>query len=155
MDIFAHALWSFILFFRFKKLRWWAALVGFLPDVFVVIPHWFVDHQQSHGQRVYDIAYQYTHSWVVFAIFYLLLFLITKKQFIVLLAWPFHAFLDLFTHPVWYYPTPFLWPLSSPIVPAFYYRNTTFMIVNYVLIIGILIYLNVKGRKVIKKKSKK
>jgi len=59
------------------------------------------------------VLYNLTHS-LVFALLGLgLIRLFWKPLFIPALAWPFHIGLDIFTHPLGHFQTPFLYPLSD------------------------------------------
>jgi hypothetical protein len=146
MDIFAHSLWSLIVFFR-HPLKWWAVFLGVFPDIATFLPHFIVDHMFKGGQSTFNLVYQYTHSIPIFLVVVGVTFLLFKKKAIVFGAWGLHIILDIFTHPKEYYATPYLYPFNSPFLFAFDYRSISFLVVNYLLIVSVLGYLIYKYKK--------
>jgi hypothetical protein len=145
MDTLAHSLWTLIAFFNHPR-KYLAILIGVLPDVVSFIPHFVVEHlvNRNAGHILFDSIYKLTHSLVIFAIVIGLIYLMTKKFYWISLAWPLHIVIDMFTHTFEYYPTPYLYPLSSPFIFAVDYRGMAFNVINYLLIFlvfGVLIYL--------------
>ncbi len=128
MDIISHGLWGGVAFGRRnKKNYWWAFFFGVAPDFFSfglftiasflgihARPDWSAGPppMESIPQYVHSL-YNVTHSLVVFAIAFALIFLILKRPFWPMLAWAFHIALDIFTHTKEFFPTPFLWPVSD------------------------------------------
>ena len=62
-------------------------------------------------EYVYHL-YDYSHSLVIFALVFGLIWLIRKKPYIPLLGWGLHVAIDIFSHGAEFFPTPFLIPLS-------------------------------------------
>lgn len=124
MDIISHGLWGGLAFGRKqKKLYWWAAAFGIMPDflsfgIYTILtvlgimprPDW-----SSHPVTPDFVHsfYNVTHSLVIFIIVFAIVWLIRKKAFLPLLAWPIHILMDIPTHSAEFFPTPFLWPVSN------------------------------------------
>ena len=76
MDIFAHGLWTYAIFFKSKKYRLLAALFGVLPDIIAfgpfIIYHLFsksIGMGNPFKSSIPDfvfIGYNFTHSLVLF-----------------------------------------------------------------------------------------
>ena len=128
MDFVSHGLWGGITLGRKNKKTFWQAfLISIAPDVlsfgtfflliilgFIQRPNFGVGpHDPSSFPSLIYIIYNVTHSFVIFALVFLVLYLIFKKPFWLLLVWGLHIFLDIFTHSFEFFPTPFLWPISD------------------------------------------
>jgi len=149
MDTLAHALWSYIIFYRTENI-WLAILFGVMPDLLSwgiymlytkkgftwkkpkisLIPRW-----------VFTL-YGITHSIFVMTLAFFIVFLLFKTIPIFLYAWTVHVLIDIPTHRKDFLPTPFLWPFSNYAFPGINWANKPFMITNYALIIVFLIYIN-------------
>ena len=157
MDILAHGLWSAAAAKtvnpRLEKplrLRWFV-LWGVFPDLFAFSPRvvamiWlrFVmgtppsrlpvgpgpDDGQPFLLRPWDL-YQLSHSLVVFAAVFALVWLVRRRPCGVMLAWLLHILMDIPTHSMRFYATPFLWPLSSYRFDGISWAQPWFMILNY------------------------
>ena len=85
--------------------------------------------------------YNLTHSLITFIVAALLIFIITKKFYLWLLAWPLHTTVDIFSHGIDFFPTPFLWPLSNYKFNGYSWGHPKFLLVNYALIIIVYLYI--------------
>lgn len=95
-------------------------------------------------------AYNMTHSFVVFIVVFLVIYLITKKWFWPLTAWGIHILIDIPTHSFRYFPTPFLWPLSSYKFGGISWATPWFLILNYsalMIVFLIIAHNRSKGKK--------
>ena len=149
MDVFAHGVWSGIIF---RKVSVWkAALVGVLPDVLswgtyivyrlltntgfgrpdlTAIPSWVF------------VFYGVTHSLIVATIVLgSLWFALGKKFPLYLLAWPIHIVLDVPLHSADFLPTPFLWPVSTWVFPGVSWGEKWLWIGNWILISIALLFV--------------
>jgi len=94
-------------------------------------------------------AYNVTHSLVVWAATFFLLWLTTKHPPWLLGAWLLHIVCDIPTHTESYFPTPFLWPLPTPFVDGIPWSTPWLMAVNYATMVlvysAILLYLHKRG----------
>ncbi len=128
MDIISHGLWGGLAFGRKNKRDYWLAfLFGVLPDLlsFGILsaaailglsngPDWQNGPPAAESIPAYvHILYNYTHSLVIFAVVFGLIWAIRRKAYLPLLAWGLHIALDIFTHSSDFFPTPLFWPLSD------------------------------------------
>lgn len=128
MDIISHGFWGGIAFGRKNRRSFWLSfLFGVLPDLLsfgLFTPLSFLGFVHgvdwSHGlpppsvipQVIYTL-YNWTHSFIVFLLLFLVVAVILRRPLWELSAWGLHIFMDIFTHSYAFFPTPFLWPLSS------------------------------------------
>lgn len=103
----------------------------------------------AESARITQIAetlYQYSHSIIVFCFVIFITFLVRKyllkKPGVIweMGGWLLHILMDIPTHTSSFYPTPFLWPLSSATVSGFAWSAPWFMATNVVLLGGIYGY---------------
>jgi len=129
MDIISHGLWGGIALGRGGKRSFWTAFFfGVAPDFFAFGPMFAngilvhgLDFLGNLGRRpdpslipayVHSI-YNVTHSLVVFAAAFTIVWVIRKKPLLEMGAWGLHVAMDIFTHSDAFFPTPFLWPVSD------------------------------------------
>lgn len=92
--------------------------------------------------------YNVSHSLVIYGIFFALLWFLGKKTFAKLtLGWPLHILVDIPTHSSAFFPTPFLWPVSSFHVDGVPWGHAAIFIPNVVLIIGLYTYWYIKRKR--------
>ncbi len=155
MDILSHGLWGGIIWGRKNKKSFWKSFFfGIGPDflsfgVFFIMR---IIQTVSNGslnlrpgapaiaeipQYVHTL-YNITHSFLIFALAFAIVWFFVKKPIWEMLAWPFHIFLDLFTHSAEFFPTPYIWPLRyTPIdgipwsTPIIFFTNVFFLVVIY------------------------
>jgi len=93
--------------------------------------------EKSRGRRLTLLppyvfhAYNVTHSLVVWAVAFFLLWQLVKKPPWLLGAWLLHILCDIPTHATSYFPTPFLWPFPTPFVNGVPWSTPWFMAANY------------------------
>ena len=159
MDIFAHGLWSYAIFHR-KRYVWLAVLFGVLPDILsfgVFVAENLINGNIQRGPPPINTiplwvfaSYNLTHSFVVFIATFLLIYLLTKSLFWPLTAWGIHIMIDIPTHSSRFFPTPFLWPLSSYTFDGISWFSPWFMILNYstlLVVFVVIAYNRAKGKK--------
>lgn len=161
MDVFSHGLWSAVIFkavnnrqktaFKIKEAAFW----GVFPDIFAfIIPFvgmfwlWLLGDFDFRNMprpndieppqqnilwtfKIAEILYNYSHSLIIFSLIFGIVYFIFKKPSYEMLAWLLHIFIDIPTHSYKFYPTPFLWPISSLKVDGFSWAHSWFLIVNY------------------------
>ena len=160
MDILSHGLWGGIMFGRQNGKSFWLSFrFGIGPDLLsfgIFTAHRLISallsgslfsgsfgmhagkpelaHIPAYVSHLYDI----THSFVIFIIVFAIVWFFLKRPLWIMLAWPFHIFLDLFTHSTSFFPTPYLWPLPfTPIngiswsTPIIFFTNAGFLILIY------------------------
>jgi hypothetical protein len=161
MDIISHALWSGALFksinLKIKKRKfnfWLAAFFGVFPDVFAfVIPgiifFFIIIFQEGFNfinlpiiiqsppySDIIYMLYNISHSLIIFSVVFLIIYLIFKKPIWIMFGWLLHILIDIPTHLIGHFPTPFLWPISNfKINGLIYWREPAFMILDVVLLI--------------------
>ena len=147
MDVVAHGLWGGAAFAAGKKSWYWAAfLIGMAPDLLsfgifhLLRPDWMVSRLAGEisGPPSPSIlppyvfhAYNVTHSLIVCAAAFLLLWWWLGTVPWLLGPWALHIVCDIPTHAASYFPTPFLWPLSTPFVDGVSWASREFMVANY------------------------
>jgi hypothetical protein len=154
MDIFSHGLWGGIAFGRRNRKSFWLAfLFGILPDLLAFGPFVLMTflgyypsrnwgeppHAEVLPSYIYN-TYNYTHSLVIFAVVYALIYLIRRKHFWELFAWPLHILVDLPTHSTAFFPTPFLYPIADVEVNGRSWGSPEIFIPNVVALIVIYVY---------------
>jgi hypothetical protein len=129
MDILAHGLWGGAIFGQRTKRTWkWAFWAGIAPDVIgFSIP--------LEYPGIYPFLYSSTHSLLVWSILVAIVWIVKKRLPWFLGAWALHIVCDIFTHPLWAYPTPYLWPFATDFVDGSDWRRFDFMLWNYGLLV--------------------
>ncbi|MBP7006733.1 MAG: hypothetical protein KBC44_01725 [Candidatus Pacebacteria bacterium] len=147
---------------KFHMHPGWTAFWGVFPDFFAfTIPFIilfynvifggedflsFRDHHQFSGN--FDIAsylYQFSHSVVIWAMIFILVWVISKRPRYELLGWLLHILIDIPSHSISFYPTPFLFPISEYRFPyGVSWANQIYMIVNYSFLAIVWSYIVIK-----------
>jgi len=150
MDFFAHGLWSYILFHHKKKVLL-AVLFGLLADSSswgIYFVYRFITGTFVWGPPQIELIpdwvftlYNISHSLVICAGVFALVFFIWKKIPYYLYAYPISVAIDVFTHTSAFLPTPFLWPISEWRFPGISWANPTFMAINYFFIIASFLFI--------------
>lgn len=162
MDIISHGLWGSLAVGRQSKSKFWLAFsFGVLPDLFsfgiftvltllgiVNSPDWTTGPPPIESIPAYiNTLYNITHSFIIFLIIFILVSLIIKKPLWVMLAWPLHIFLDIFTHSSDFFPTPFLWPISNYSFNGIAWSHPFIFFTNWGLLAITAIYFIIKKNK--------
>lgn len=166
MDILAHTLWANagargVNSLRAKKGKpkiihpGWTGFWGVFPDFFAfTIPFILVIFRVITGELSlssfgehhvpvagFDLAaylYQYSHSLVVWAAVFIIVWIISKRPRWELLGWALHILIDIPSHVIDFYPTPFLFPISEYRFPyGIQWSNMWYMIINYAALVGV------------------
>lgn len=150
MDFISHGLWGSITFGR--KSRWGFGLafaIGMAPDLFsfgvlyIAAAFGFSPKPDfSHGtppestipQYVHQL-YNFTHSFVVFLIVLVFLWLFLKRPVWELGAWGLHILADVPLHTYAFFPTPVLWPFSNWKFDGWQWMTPGVLIPNFVLLL--------------------
>lgn len=164
MDVFAHTLWTNAVArkanniaqkkrSKFRVHVGWAAFWGVFPDFFAfTVPFLIVIYKvifsglsfsyvrEHHGLvSGFDIAgylYQFSHSVVIWALVFVLIWILSKRPRYELLGWLLHILIDIPSHAPSFYPTPFLFPVSTYVFPyGVSWGNKWYMIINYGLLL--------------------
>ncbi len=151
MDLVSHALWGGITLGRRTRKAFLTAVgISFLPDVlteglFAVlyllnignIPGWEHGHPDITAYPLWaQNFYNFTHSAIVFTLVFLMIWGFVRKPVWVAGAWGLHILIDIPTHSMELFPTPFLWPLSDFKIDGVGWRNPIVFGVNALLLLG-------------------
>jgi hypothetical protein len=153
MDVVAHGLWGGAPFWAQGRRKFFAGvLIGMAPDLLsfgvfhVTNPGWITLRLAGEVSGPPSLsmlppyvfhAYNVTHSLLVWAAAFALLWLVTKNPPWLLGAWLLHILCDIPTHTESYFPTPFLWPFSTPFVDGISWSTPWFLAANYVSIVSV------------------
>jgi len=152
MDVIAHGLWGGAIFGRRDRLSWrWAFFWGMAPDLFAFLPaivaglftgnyfawaRWLPDGTNVSFITWYsNHAYMVTHSLVVWTGIAAAYYFWKRKFPWVFAAAALHILCDIPLHDIQYFPTPYLWPLHTPLHDGIRWANPRVMLPNYALII--------------------
>ncbi len=162
MDIVSHGLWGAAVLGRSSRKRFAAAFgISVLPDVLsegimfslALLPiRGMPDLSHGHPDITQFPAfaqnfYNATHSLVVFALVFLIVWAARRKPAPLLLAWGIHILIDIPTHSFALFPTPFLWPVSRFKVNGISWHEPA------ILVPDILLLLTVYGFWLYRKRS--
>ncbi|HUU40217.1 MAG TPA: hypothetical protein VMW42_04690 [Desulfatiglandales bacterium] len=151
MDFVSHALWGGIAFGRrTRKIFLTATGISLLPDVlteglFAVLlvlniggmPGWGEGHPDITAYPLWaQNFYNFTHSLVVFTLAFFLIWVFVRKSVWVVGAWGLHILIDIPTHSIELFPTPFLWPLSDFKIDGVGWHNPIVFAANVLLLLG-------------------
>jgi len=149
MDFVSHALWGGISFGRKSKKNFLlVAGISIMPDIlteglfFVLyllniggMPGWESGHPNITDYPVFaQNLYNITHSLVIFSFVFILLRILTGKLVWIIAAWGLHILIDIPTHSLTLFPTPFLWPISNFRVNGIGWDNPLILIIDIVLL---------------------
>ena len=176
MDILAHMLWAnYGARVGNKKLEkkkkpliklGWVTFFGVFPDLFaftipfcIAIFNMLFNSQSLSSMRNhhvlaggFDIAsflYQFSHSIVIWAVVFIVVWIIYKRPRFELLGWALHIAIDIFSHSAQFYPTAFLSPVSDfKFLYGISWCNIWYMIINYSLLLIVTLYF-FKKKKVV------
>ncbi len=134
----------------------WTAFWGVFPDLFAfTIPFVFrfylfltgsagvssffhrpaVSEESGLVNDGFDLArnlYQYSHSLVIWAFVFLVVWFFYKRPRFELLGWALHILIDIPSHALSFFPTPFLFPISDYRFPyGVQWSNSWYMMINY------------------------
>lgn len=163
MDIISHGLWGGLAVGRKSRRSFWLSFFcGIAPDLFsfglfsamsilgfASGPDWSNGPPDARSIPSYVyMLYNITHSFVTFAVVFIILWAIFKKPIYELLAWPLHILFDIPTHSTAFFPTPFLWPLLEYRVNGIPWSHPFIFFPNWIFLILLYLYFFVyKKRK--------
>ena len=155
MDVFSHGLWGGVAFGRKnRKYFWWSFGIGIMPDllsfgIFSAMrilglasgPDWGNGIPSSDSIPMYvHSLYNFTHSFIVFILVFILVMIWRRKPFLPLWAWGLHILMDI--------PTPFLWPISTYKINGIPWSHQLIFFPNIILLVFFYFYFFVyKKRK--------
>lgn len=154
MDTLSHGLYGGVLFGRKNRRNFLIAfLFGVGPDILSFGPYFVLAFlgvqtfaREAGGRPDPALipsfvhgAYNVTHSLIIYAVFFAVLYALGKRSFAHLtFGWPLHILVDMPTHARAFFPTPFLWPLFDVQIdgipwstPWIFFPNVALLIVLY------------------------
>jgi len=151
VDVLAHGLWGGVAFSTNGQRKFTGAFVlGMAPDL-LSFGLFHLTHPRWIGQRILGTvsgppplailpdfvfhAYNLTHSLVVWSALFALIWTLKRHPPWLFLAWGLHIVCDIPTHSSAYFPTPYLWPLSTPYFQGISWATAWFMAANYTAIL--------------------
>ena len=164
MDVFAHGLWGRAIFGGDGKSsrKRLAGFLGMAPDVFAFGPaivaglivgdysswaSWPLDGVPKSTLSAWSYhGYHVTHSLVIWCGIAAGLRLWRGKFPWVFGASALHILCDIPLHTLNYFPTPYLWPLPTPLHDGIRWARPSFMLANYTLIALTYVFLAVRKR---------
>lgn len=178
MDVLAHTLWTNAgarganaLYKKYGKPRrlhvGWTAFWGVFPDFFAFTFTFIGVFYRLIFQGVplsraregmlspsgFDLAaylYQYSHSLVIWVVVFFIVWIVCKRPRLELLGWALHILIDIPSHAIGFYATPFLFPISDYRFPyGVSWANTYFMIINYASLV--IVWTGIAIKKLRKK----
>ncbi len=133
----------------------WAVFWGIFPDLFAfALPLlWFawdlifgrvhladlprpeqVEPVPTDARLIFQVAsalYTLSHSVFVFFLVFGIVFILARRPALELFGWLLHILIDIPTHSYRFYPTPFLWPISSWKFNGLSWATSWFLATNY------------------------
>lgn len=165
MDIISHGLWGAAAFGRKNRKNFrFSFFMGIMPDflsfgiLFIAIifgfyprPNWAsnpppIDIIPSFISYFYNI----THSLIIFTAIFLIIWFIAKKPFWPLAAWGLHIIIDIPSHSLQFFATPFLWPISDFKVNGISWSAPEIFIPNIIFLVILYTLFFIKKKKVVK-----
>jgi len=149
MDFISHALWGGVSFGRAGKKKFlMAAGISIVPDLFTEglffillvfgiggMPGWENGHPNISDYPIFaQYLYNVTHSLIVFAAIFILLSILIKRPVWLIAAWGLHVLIDIPTHSLALFPTPFLWPVSDLKINGIGWDSPTILLTDIVLL---------------------
>jgi len=156
MDVVSHGLWGSLIFGKKQKRSFWLAFIlGVLPDVLSFGPFFLVTFlgfvkRPPFGPEPPDPAliplyvhrlYGITHSFIIFGIVFVVLWLIFKRPVWEYAAWGLHILFDIPTHSYRFFPTPFLWPISGFTFNGRSWADPWILVPNVVILLALYVYV--------------
>jgi len=100
------------------------------------MPGWENGHPNISDYPMFaQNLYNVTHSLVVFAAVFGLLWVAARKPVWIVAAWGLHILIDIPTHSLALFPTPFLWPISNFKVDGIGWDSPLVWVTDIVLLI--------------------
>lgn len=152
MDFISHAMWGGVAFGRRSRKAFLAAAgISLLPDLLTEglfgilhlmgigdMPSWDMGHPDIVAYPMWaQYLYDGTHSLVVFTLAFFLVWILARKPVWVMAAWGIHILIDIPTHSMELFPTPFLWPLSDFKVDGVGWGNPIVLVADVLLLLAV------------------
>lgn len=161
MDIISHGLWGSAAFGRKNRRAFWLAfLFGIMPDFVAFAPYFIgtwlglvtgpsiprvpgIPHEPPDPALIPRFVYQIynvSHSIIVFAVAFGLLWILFRRPFWEMGAWGLHILFDIPFHTSRFFPTPFLWPISDLKISGISWAEPVVFFPNVILLATIYLW---------------
>jgi membrane-bound metal-dependent hydrolase YbcI (DUF457 family) len=162
VDFVSHALWGGIAFGRrTRKAFLVAAGISVLPDLLTEglfgilymlgigdMPAWDAGHPNITEFPLWaQSLYSATHSLVLFTLAFFLMWAVMGKPVWLVGAWGLHIIIDIPTHSLALFPTPFLWPVSDFKVDGVDWSNPLVLGTNLLLLVVVYYLWRARARR--------
>ncbi len=163
MDIVSHGLWGSLAFGRKNRRNFWTAFFfGIAPDLFSFgfyiagtwvgvfdHPDWSSGNHPAPSTIPFFVHafYNVTHSLLAFGGVFGLVWLFRRKPFWPMATWGLHIIVDIPTHASWFFPTPFLWPISDVTVNGVPWSHPIIFFPNVILLLAFYVWFFAARRK--------
>jgi membrane-bound metal-dependent hydrolase YbcI (DUF457 family) len=152
MDFVSHALWGAFTFGRKNRNTFLlAAAISIVPDILTEglfgilsimniggMPSWEHGHPNITDYPLFaQNLYNITHSLVIFVVVFALIGAVARRPIWILAAWGLHIVIDIPTHSLALFPTPFLWPISQFRVNGIGWESPVILITDIALLIAV------------------
>jgi membrane-bound metal-dependent hydrolase YbcI (DUF457 family) len=149
MDFVSHSLWGGVCFGRKNTKTFLLAVsISILPDIlteglFMVLyllkiggmPGWEQGHPNISEYPIFaQNLYNITHSLIFFVVVFVLFWIFARKPIWIVAAWGLHILIDIPTHSLALFPTPFLWPISDIRFNGIGWDNPIILAVDIILL---------------------
>ncbi len=143
MDIIAHALWGLIIFHKLNP--WLVIFFSIFPDILAFsidsVRIIFVEKRftpkkmmaRKFPPYVVEI-YNYTHSLILTAVLFIILFFTFRTASYYILPWILHILVDIPLHPKEFFGTPFMYPFSNYKFNGYHWIKLPALLANYALL---------------------
>lgn len=150
MDFISHALWGGVAFGRKTRRAYLlAAGISTIPDLlteglfFVLyllniggMPGWENGHPDIIAYPLFaQTLHNITHSLVIFAVVFGMLWIVSGRPRWIVAVWGLHVLIDIPTHSLALFPTPFLWPISDIRVSGIGWDSPMILAIDIILLI--------------------
>ncbi|MBR9693265.1 hypothetical protein GOV07_05060 [Candidatus Woesearchaeota archaeon] len=152
MDIFAHILWTLLVFHGYDWV-WWAVLLGVIADsitFFPVMIYGLLKGERFKGPpkltgfaKKWSRIYNFTHSLIVWGAISIIILAVTGSFWMPMWGWLLHILMDIPTHDRDFFATPIFWPVSNYKLPGATWATPRAMSLIYGLVVlgWILVFL--------------
>ena len=102
----------------------------------------------AHQVPLYNLSdslYNVSHSLVIFAVVFIIIWMLRRRPVWELGGWLIHILIDIPTHSYKFFPTPFLWPISDLKLNGISWGLPWFMLLNYGNLAALYLVLSRRG----------
>jgi hypothetical protein len=141
-----------VLFGRRTRWQWRGAfLLGAAPDLLAFGPFYLAQWGRTdwiNFPPYVHQSYHVTHSLIIWGLLTAAVWFGRKRFPWILGAWGLHILFDIPLHELSFFPTPYLWPVTTPLVNGWRWAQLRIMIPNYIaLAVAYTLMLGLRYRR--------